>query len=66
MKLAEQIKYSDPMSPALLKPLEETIQQLTAKLSEAVHCGQIKEAGEICEQIQHLLEERDQQCKVLK
>ncbi len=66
IKLAEKIKYSDPMSSAMLKPLEETIQQITAKLSEAVHCGQIKEAGEICKQIQNLLEERNQQCKALK
>ena len=66
MKLAEALRYSDPMSNELLKELE---QKLMAEIQEAAACadsGDEKEAEKHISRAMMLLEERNKKCKILK
>lgn len=63
-KLAETIRFSDPMSADALIPIE---QQMTTKMDELKdNLQEFEKASAIADEIALLLEERNAKCKVLK
>ncbi len=65
-ELAEALRYSDPISSPFLAAIE---QDITAKVAElAVIAGSLdsSEIKNMCHEIQQLITERNQNCKLLK
>lgn len=65
-KLAENIKYSDPVSMEALKDVENRIAEMVKSGEEAVVSGNSEAAIECCKNAELLLMERNKKCKALK
>jgi hypothetical protein len=65
-KLAEDIRFSDPMSSPALKDVENALTASAAACSKALDDGDIALAGELSDKISQLLTERNMKCKALK
>ena len=65
-KLAEQVRYSDPMSNQNLFELEKQITLQVSKADGCVANKDVEGAIECCKQAALLLTERNKKCKVLK
>lgn len=62
--LSESVRFSDPMSHSLLVPIENKIANKISILKENENNPEI--ALNICDEIQKLIAERNQKCKMLK
>ena len=62
-KLAEQLRYSDPMSNEALNDLENRISNLVEQAKNVV---EKRDLLRICNSISFLLTERNKKCKILK
>lgn len=65
-KLAEAIRFSDPMSNDLLSALEQQLSATVAACSTALDMGNYELAGNLCEKAMVQLAERNAKCKALK
>lgn len=65
-KLAEDIRFSDPMSSEALFELEKEIALAVATCSDALAINDIPNAKAYCNKASVLLLERNKKCKVLK
>lgn len=65
-KLAEDLRYSDPVSTSALWTAEHTLANCVDKLQKAIFSGDKDEARELCGQAVVLLAERNRQCKAAK
>lgn len=66
IKLAEQIRYSDPMSNDALSDLEEQIAYTITQAKTSVSMNDSETALSLCRKATLLLTERNKKCKVLK
>ena len=66
LKLAEQVRYSDPMSNACLFELEKQISQQVNQADLFVQSNDMVNALACCRNASLLLAERNKKCKVLK
>jgi hypothetical protein len=64
--IAEAFRYSDPMSSDQLATLEDKIEAKTAELGQNVEAGDIEGAKAMCKEIQQLIIERSNKCRILK
>lgn len=62
-KLAEEIRYSNPVSGEDSEEIEEEIAVLFGEVEEAALDGDLENTAELCDQIKGLLKERDRICK---
>lgn len=65
-KLAEAIRYSDPVSNEALAALEAQLGNTIKACSDAITAGNIGLANELCDQAILQLQERNLKCKALK
>lgn len=65
-KLAEQIKYSDPMSSEELTIIESELKTCIQSALEAVKRNDYEESMQCCRQAELLLAERNEKCKIYK
>lgn len=65
-KLAEDIRFSDPMSNEALFELEKEITLAVSSCNDAIAAGDLETAKELCGKASVLLTERNKKCKVLK
>lgn len=65
-KLAEAIRYSDPVSNEALSMLESQLNSTINSCSDAIDAGNIAVADGLCEQALLQLQERNLKCKALK
>lgn len=65
-KLAELIKYSDPMSHPSLALIEKKITNMMAQLTDKVQNGKMTEVNDLCDEIECLITDRNRKCKILK
>ena len=65
-KLAEDIRFSDPMSSDVLEPLEMQLKETLADCGKAIDDGDYAMAAELCDQATLQLKERNLKCKALK
>lgn len=65
-KLAEAIRYSDPMSSEALEELEKQLSDTVTACSAAIDQGNLALAGHLCDQAMQQLHERNLKCKALK
>lgn len=65
-KLREKIRYSDPMSSSRLATLEESIQTRCEYLGELITRQDYGAALATLQQIERMLQERNEKCKLLK
>jgi len=65
-KLAETVKYSDPMSNEALQNVEGRISDKYNKLETAVEAENVESALALCKVIDVLFVERNKKCKLLK
>ena len=65
-KLAEDIRFSDPMSNEALFELEKEIAHAVSCCNDAIVAGEFETAKEYCNKASVLLVERNKKCKVLK
>jgi MFS family permease len=65
-KLAEDIRFSDPMSNEALFELEKEITLTVSSCNDAIAAGELEGAKEYCIKASVLLSERNKKCKVLK
>lgn len=65
-RLAEDIRYSDPMSNDALSELEKEIALAVSSCKDAIAVGNLETAKELCGKASVLLVERNKKCKVLK
>ena len=65
-KLAEDIRFSDPMSVEALEYLERELQQTLMECGKAMDEGNYVLAGELCHKASLQLSERNMKCKILK
>ena len=65
-KLAEQVRYSDPVSNDLLADTENQIAYLIEQAKTSIMMNNDDNALAICRQATLLLEERNKKCKMLK
>lgn len=65
-ELYETIRFSDPMSHVSLEALEQEIQGKYADLKDAIGTGAFSDAQSICAEIQRMIAERNEKCKLLK
>lgn len=65
-KLAEQVRYSDPMSNANLFELEKQISQQVSNADSCLTLNDIEGALQCCNRATLLLVERNKKCKALK
>lgn len=65
-KLAEAIRYSDPVSSASLTIVEERLEKCIHVLSQALSNGDESQAKKLCMSAFSILEERNLLCKQLK
>ena len=64
--LADEFRYSDPVSNEALAELEETLVDQAAKLSVAAKAGQVSEIQLLCSAMEQTLEDRNELCKLTK
>lgn len=65
-KLAEEIRYSDPMSNEALFELEKDIALAVSECENAISMGNFDAATALCNKATELLAERNKKCLVLK
>lgn len=65
-KLAEKIRYSDPMSHGALQNVENRISEKYNELEFKIKANNVESALEICKEIDALFVERNKKCKLLK
>ena len=65
-ELAEEVRYSDPMSSDLLLALEGQIQSRVTEARELLSNGDVEGALKLSSQAHALLKERNLKCKALK
>lgn len=65
-KLAEQIRYSDPMSSDLLSDLEDQIAYVIEQAKTSASMDNVRDALPLCKKASLLLSERNKKCKILK
>lgn len=65
-KLADEFRYSDPVSSDSLKPVEQELEGLVEKLQMAVSTGKTDEIIRLCNDISRVLSERNRLCKLNK
>ena len=64
--LADDFRYSDPVSSEALKPVENDLQDLVSELQNAVSDGDISQITALCGKISTVLTERNRLCKLNK
>ncbi len=64
--LIDTVRYSDPMSADQLLPLEEKIKAIVEELSTAINSADIQKQSVLLQEVSHLLEERNRNCKLFK
>ena len=62
-KLAEEIRYSNPLSKEITEEIEEEISVLFTEIEAAALDGNTENTSDLCERITGLLRERDRICK---
>ena len=62
-KLAEEIRYSNPVSGEYSEEIEEEIAVLLGEVEAAALDGDVENTAELCTQLKGLLKERDRICK---
>ena len=65
-QLADEFRYSDPVSSEALKPVENDLQVLVSELQNAVSSGNITQITSLCGKISTVLTERNRLCKLNK
>jgi len=65
-KLAEELRYSDPMSNEALADLEGRLANVIGEVKALVLAGQFELAKQNCVTVANLINERNLKCKVLK
>jgi hypothetical protein len=64
-KLAEDVRYSDPVSSAGLEGLEANIKDKISLLKQAVSSAD-EESSNLTDELHHLVNERNNQCRALR
>ena len=65
-ELADEFRYSDPVSNATLKTIEVKLDTAVAKLQEIVSTGKTEEIKSECKKVSELLTERNRLCRLNK
>ena len=65
-ELAEEFRYSDPVSTAALHDLEVRISALVSELRQSIQDGNPEYAQTLCDKTSALLRERNAKCKLVK
>lgn len=65
-KLAENVRYSDPVSNDALKEIEGDIAEKVSECKKAVEAEDYTTASTLCDEALLLLSERNKKCKILK
>lgn len=65
-KLAETVKYSDPMSNSIVASQEQMIMQGMAELRDTFDAGDMEQTKALCEKLQLLFIERNKKLKISK
>lgn len=65
-KLADDLRYSDPVSSEHTKDIEKELTETVNQLQHAITEGDMKKADTLCEKAQGLLIERNRLCKLGK
>lgn len=65
-KLADEFRYSDPVSSESLGPVEQELEGLVEKLQMAVSSGNKDETLRLCNETSRVLAERNRLCKLNK
>lgn len=66
VKLAEQVRYSDPMSSDALNDLEEQITYVVGQAKTSASMNDVESSLTLCKKASLLLNERNKKCKVFK
>ena len=65
-KLAENLRFSDPVSSEALTEIEDQLAECLAQLQEAVSAQKTEQILSVCQEAEHILAERNQLCKLSK
>lgn len=65
-KLADDFRYSDPVSSESTKEIEEELKEYIGKIQELLRNGNITESHELCEKAKACLKRRNQACRLGK
>ena len=65
-ELADEFRYSDPVSSDALKTIETELETAVAQLQEVVATGDAGEISNACKKVKELLAERNRLCKLNK
>lgn len=65
-KVYEAVRYSDPMSADVLKPVENELTTKFADFSAAVNAADIDKAQAEADEVLYLVDKRNKQCKLYK
>ena len=65
-KLAEDLRFSDPVSSEALTEIEDQLAECLAQLQEAVSAQKTEQILSVCQEAERILAERNQLCKLSK
>lgn len=65
-KLAENLRFSDPVSSEALTEIEDQLAECLAQLQEAVSAQKTEQILSVCQEAERILAERNQLCKLSK
>lgn len=65
-RLAENLRFSDPVSSEALTEIEDQLAECLAQLQEAVSAQKTEQILSVCQEAEHILAERNQLCKLSK
>lgn len=65
-KLAEDLRFSDPVSSEALTEIEDQLAECLAQLQQAVSAQKTEQILSVCQEAEHILAERNQLCKLSK
>ena len=65
-KLAEDLRFSDPVSSEALTEIEDQLAECLAQLQGAVSAQKTEQILSVCQEAEHILAERNQLCKLSK
>ena len=65
-RLAEALRYSDPVSSEAVAEAENDLSAKINALSTAVKAGQLAESSKLCAEVEQILNERNTLCKLSK
>lgn len=65
-KLAENLRFSDPVSSEALTEIEDQLAECLAQLQGAVSAQKTEQILSVCQEAEHILAERNQLCKLSK